>query len=120
MGFAVIAVINGIFIQETFKVAACDDTLMLMQKERAIAVHTKKMNKLFKAADDNTDGVVSLDELKAILEEDSVRNWLAAQDLMASDADVLFDLLRHPDEHGITALSLVKGVAALKGAARSI
>merc|ERR1712046_362523 len=47
LGFSVVAVINGVFIQETFKVANTDDRIMLLQKERAIRVHTKKMTGLF-------------------------------------------------------------------------
>merc|ERR1719502_937014 len=75
MGFAVISVINGIFIQETFKVAACDDTLMLMQKQRAIRVHTKKMKLLFEAADESGDGNLDIDEFREILKKAQVRTW---------------------------------------------
>merc|ERR1719498_9509 len=60
MGFAAIGVINGIFVQETFKVAQGDDTIMLMQKERQIRIHTKKMKQFFAAADDSGDGMLSL------------------------------------------------------------
>merc|ERR1719191_1989783 len=34
IGFSVVSVITGVFIQETFKVATSDDTLMLIQKNR--------------------------------------------------------------------------------------
>merc|ERR1719352_2248153 len=46
-GYAVINVVNSIFVQETFKVAACDDTIMTMQKERAEQIHVKKMSLFF-------------------------------------------------------------------------
>merc|ERR1719379_2527428 len=42
IGFSVVSVITGVFIQETFKVATTDDRIMLMQKERAVKTHTKK------------------------------------------------------------------------------
>jgi len=119
MGFAVIGVINGIFIQETFKVAACDDTLMLLQKQRQLKVHTKKMEAFFKEADESGDGKVDLEEFRAILDTAQVRVWLAAQELDASDADKLFMLL-DKGNGSLTATDLVKGVARLKGGARSI
>lgn len=123
MGFSVIAVINGIFIQETFKVAACDDTLMLMQKERAMLMHLKKMEKLFRAADNNVDGIVDKDEFHQIMDLPQVRHWLEAQDLVTGDADSLFELLDRGhglDHPGLSAKDLVTGVALLKGPARSI
>ena len=39
-------VINGLFIQETFKAAACDDDIMMRQKAREEHVHRKKMMRL--------------------------------------------------------------------------
>jgi len=119
MGFAVIAVINAIFIQETFKVAACDDTLMTMQKERAKKMHSKKMERLFAAADTSHDGAVDEFEFLQVCELPGVRSWLAAQELDASDAHALFSLL--VNESGtLTANNLISGGAKLKGSARSI
>merc|ERR1711908_238447 len=43
IGLSVLAVINGVFIQETFKVAGQDDWLMTVQKERLIRTHSRKM-----------------------------------------------------------------------------
>jgi len=122
MGFAVIGVINGIFIQETFKVAQGDDVIMLMQKERAIGVHTRKMKQLFSAADSSGDGMLSWEEFKAVLEKPSVRNWMAAQEMDATDANKLFQLLvsGKPDGGLLSAEELVQGMSSIKGAARSL
>jgi len=119
MGFAVISVINGIFTQETFKVAACDDTLMMMQKSRAMRMHTKKMQAFFEAADDSGDGFLDKDEFRSILQKPAVRTWLAAQDLDATDADTLYELLE-TGVNGLSAPELVEGVSKLKGPSRSI
>merc|ERR1711983_67735 len=35
IGFSVVSVITGVFIQETFKVATTDDRIMVMSRERA-------------------------------------------------------------------------------------
>jgi len=119
MGFAVIAVINGIFIQETFKVAACDDTLMLLQEQRAEQVLHAKMCGLFEAADRSGDGGVDLAEFRTIMLKPHVRTWLAAQQLDASDADKLFELLDKAGDE-VTVTDFIKGVGRLKGSARSV
>jgi len=119
MGFAVIGVINGIFIQETFKVAACDDTLMMMQTERALKRHAKKMQVFFDAADESLDGTVDLKEFRAILEDPQVKMWLVAHELDASDGDSLF-MLMDKGSHTLTVEDFVLGVSQLKGSARSI
>jgi len=118
MGFAVISVINGIFIQETFKVAACDDTLMMMQTQRATRTHSKKMKVFFDAADTSLDGCVDLPEFRSILENPQVIMWLKAQQLDASDGDSLFMLMDN-GSHKLTVEDFVKGVSRLKGDARS-
>ena len=38
IGFAAVGIINAVFIQETFKVAASDDTVMMRQKARSWAL----------------------------------------------------------------------------------
>ena len=73
VGFAAVGIINGVFMQETFKVAASDDKLMMRQKatgavpfgrclsgqERDRMLHTKKMKTLFEAADESGDGYIA-------------------------------------------------------------
>eukprot|EP00930_Biecheleria_cincta_P021024 TRINITY_DN1566_c0_g2_i1.p1 TRINITY_DN1566_c0_g2~~TRINITY_DN1566_c0_g2_i1.p1 ORF type:complete len:633 (-),score=119.26 TRINITY_DN1566_c0_g2_i1:125-2023(-) len=119
IGFAVVGVVNGVFMQETFKVASSDDRIMLQQKQRDIKKHTKKMQFFLQSADSSGDGVVDKEEFKGILENEDVKAWLAAQELSVGDASNLFALLDDGDGE-LSAEELVKGVARLKGAARSI
>jgi len=119
VGFAVLGVINGVFVQETFKVAATDDTIMVRQKEQAARVHAEKMSCLFREADEDGDGVLSLDEFRNVVADPLVRLWLASMGLDSRDVDTLFRLIDDGDG-GITSEELIVGVARLKGAARSI
>ena len=41
VGFAAVGIINAVFIQETFKVAASDDTVMMRQKVACVATPPK-------------------------------------------------------------------------------
>jgi len=119
VGFAAVGIINAVFIQETFKVAASDDTVMMRQKERDRRLHTKKMQTLFEAADESGDGVIDMEEFRRIFELPEIRTWLSAQDLQVTDPDILFKLLDDGDKQ-LTAEELVRGVDRLKGNAKSI
>jgi hypothetical protein len=119
IGFSVVSVITGVFIQETFKVATTDDKIMLMQKERAMRVHQRKMQALFNYADDSGDGLVDRAEFCKVMDNTGVRTWLAAMELDAPDADSLFALIDVDGDEVITMKELVATVARLKGPARS-
>jgi hypothetical protein len=121
IGFAMLGVVNGIFIQETFKVAACDDHVLLLQKDRETKWIKRKMTALFDLADTSHDGVVDKDELQIILENDQIRKWLATQGLATSDEHIsnFCDLLCENKEE-LTLEDFLRGVDRLKGAARSM
>lgn len=112
-------VVNAVFMQETFRVAATDDVIMLRQKERAVRIHSQKMRLLFAHADASQDGMVSLEEFRQVLSDPDLKTWLGSMDLDSSDVDQLFELLDNGDGH-LSVDELIKGVGKLKGAARGI
>eukprot|EP00930_Biecheleria_cincta_P082756 TRINITY_DN72417_c0_g1_i1.p1 TRINITY_DN72417_c0_g1~~TRINITY_DN72417_c0_g1_i1.p1 ORF type:complete len:611 (+),score=103.49 TRINITY_DN72417_c0_g1_i1:42-1874(+) len=119
IGFGVLGVVNGVFTQETFKVAAADNRIMMRQKERDIKHHTHKMQQLFSAADESGDGLLDIDEFEAVLSHPETKLWLSAQDISFRDPGELFKLIE--DGQGqVTAEGLVMGVARLKGAAKQL
>jgi len=120
VGFAMVRVITGVFLHETFKVAEGNDELMTLQKRRKKERHAAKMRRLLLEADKNQDGQLDLDELKNLFENEEMRLWLAAQELEPNDCETLFYLLDNSNEGVVTYGDLVQGVGHLKGAARSI
>eukprot|EP00440_Ansanella_granifera_P003238 gb/GFBE01003529.1/.p1 GENE.gb/GFBE01003529.1/~~gb/GFBE01003529.1/.p1 ORF type:complete len:281 (+),score=91.17 gb/GFBE01003529.1/:1-843(+) len=122
IGFSVIGVVNGVFMQETFKVAAQDDAIMMRQTENKKKLHVKKMTELFKLADASKDGVLSKDEFVAVIQKGKVKTWLAAQEFAVAlmDPGELFDLLCEGRKELINAEEFVSGVTRLKGQARSV
>merc|ERR1711988_1324441 len=50
-GFAIVTVITGVFMQETFRVAEKDDDLLVMRQTRQTKLYAKKMTRLFSVAD---------------------------------------------------------------------
>lgn len=117
IGYALIAVINGVFLKETFQAADNDDKIMMRNTEKKRHQHIKKMKSLFEAADETGDGVLDQEEFMQVMTDPEIVNWLAAMDLHISDPNMVFDMVQ--EDGGITAEQLVKGVSRLKGSARS-
>merc|ERR1712194_173914 len=121
IGFAGVAIINGVFIQETFKVASSDDVLMVRQRERANRLHAQKMKRLFHEADVvDVDGLISKEEWVSLLLDPQVKNWLGSMELDACDAINVFSLIDTSHDAHLSMEELVAGVSRLRGAARSI
>jgi len=120
MGFAVVKVITGVFLHETFKVAATDDDLMVVQKSRAVAKYRKQMQNVFMKADSDGDGFLNREELSRALAEHKTKTLLSAMDLEVNDTNVLFDFIRPLQSETINLQDLTDGVQRLKGTARSI
>merc|ERR1712137_165287 len=98
IGFAVISVIRGVFLHETFKAASSDDELMVMQKKRAQKKHEKEMMRLFDQANVSSEAGIERAEFRELLRDDTVRVWLAAQDVEVGDGTLLFDLMDDGDK----------------------
>jgi len=119
VGFAIVKVITGVFLHETFKVAAQDDEILIMQKESGNRTMTAKMHAFFIEADESGDGLVSWEEFENIMAQERVRHWLAALDIEVADLVRLFTLLDDGDGT-IGFQELLDGVHQLKGPAKSV
>ena len=120
MGFAVIGVINGVFMQETFKVASTDDVIMVRQKSNAMKLHHQNMSQLFAALDNKGSGQVTRKEFRLLADYPDVKTWLASMDLQTDDMETMFNLMDENNGGSVTLEQLLKGMAKLKGHARSI
>jgi len=120
IGFAVMGVINGVILQETFKVAATDDYIMVRQKKRAGQVSRDKMTDLFMALDESGDGSLEYPEFEIIAQNPDVKTWLASMDIETDDLHTLFKLIDFDGSGSITVEELIARIPRIKGAARSI
>lgn len=120
VGFGMLKVITGVFLKESFTAAEANDTLMVLHKERDMAMHTRKMSEFFAHGDAGGDGLVSWDDFNAILQNEWVKTWLSSMDLDVKDVRLVFELLDSEGDHSLTLQEMTKGFAHLKGAARSI
>merc|ERR1719375_1397961 len=120
VGFAVIGVINAVFIQETFKVANQDNYILMLQRERADANFAQKMKLLFQHADDDGNATLSLSEFHALVNEPAVKVWLSSLGLCTRDTENLFKLIDHDANGELTLKEPITGALVVKGEARSI
>jgi len=120
IGFAVIGVINGVILQETFKVASTDDWVMVRQKKRAGQTMRTKMVKLFDALDQEGDGEINFEEFTIIAEIPEVKAWLASMDVETDDLATLFSLIDEDGSGSITVDEMSDRLPRIQGAARCL
>merc|ERR1711862_1044090 len=99
---------------------AADDDIMTLQKQKAMSRHSQKMQKLLRLADTGGDGQIALEELSDVITRPEVRVWLLAQEIDIRDVEMLYQLLDVSSNGEVSIEELTKGLAYLKGSARSI
>merc|ERR1712137_1521360 len=67
VGFAMVKVITGVFLRETFRVAGMNDELMIVEKARASTKQQQKMQTFLSKIDSSDDGLVQRDEFMTAL-----------------------------------------------------
>lgn len=67
LGFAVLNVVNAVFVQQTMKTASSDEELAFKQKERDVALYTRKVKKLFMTMDSSGDGTINKEEFAKLV-----------------------------------------------------
>merc|ERR1719464_844143 len=68
-GFAVLNVINAVFIQRTMKVAQGNADVMLMQKQKEAETYKRRLKDVFKLMDTSGDGCLTREEVDSMLEQ---------------------------------------------------
>lgn len=120
IGFACIGVINGVFMQETLKVAQNDDIIMMREVAHKERTHARKMKAFFRYADHSKDHVITREEWERVVSGHHAQHWFSAQGLKIKNAEAVFRLLDEDRSNGISMDELIAGVAALQGPAKSL
>lgn len=119
IGLAVVGVMNGVMLQETFKVASTDDLIMVRQKKRAAFVFQTKMKRLFAALDSDNDGFLDYDEFVVIAGHPEVRHWLASMDIETDDLRSLFTLIDLNHTGRISVDDFLQQIPRMRGPVRT-
>eukprot|EP00435_Cladocopium_sp_Y103_P069944 s275_g34.t1 len=97
LGFAVLNIINSVFVQQTMKTASSDEELAFKQKEKEIQAYTRKVKKLFLAMDESGDGNINLQEFSKLVESPKLKFWMDQLELEYFDLLSLFEFLDNGD-----------------------
>mmetsp|Transcript_93379 Transcript_93379/g.166084 ORF Transcript_93379/g.166084 Transcript_93379/m.166084 type:complete len:566 (+) Transcript_93379:43-1740(+) len=119
VGFAVLNVVNAVFVQQTMKVAQNDQEFIIMQKQKAMRSLTTKLKLLFQDLDTSGDGLLTWEEFSVVLTDEKMSALLSSMEIETQDLKSLFELLDSGDGH-IDAEEFASGVLAIKGPAKSL
>ncbi|CAK8995722.1 Voltage-dependent calcium channel type D subunit alpha-1 (DmCa1D) [Durusdinium trenchii] len=119
VGFAVLNVVNAVFVQSTMRVASVDEELVAAEKAKAQAAYTRRVNALFSEADTSGNGALDLEECRRLLDHPQLQLWLHMLELDTPDLVGLFHML--DDGKGEISLDdLQEGLKRMKGVAKSL
>jgi hypothetical protein len=120
VGFAVIEVITGVFLHQTFKVANLDDGILVNENKRETKSQTEKMVRFFQHADADGNGELSPSEFRDILGKDKVQEWLGAMGLDVTNVEKVFGLWDMDGDGSLSPEELIAGALQLKGQAKAM
>jgi len=114
--FAVMKVITAVFISETNRCAASDDELALTKRQRQKEAYGAKLKEVFNELDTQRDGYLSWDEIKRLLDDNLLKDWLQTLEIDTQDLSHLFTILDDGDgrldlNEFTSSLSRVRGPA---------
>jgi len=119
IGFALLNVVNAVFVQQTLKTATCDEELQYRQKQIEVDKYTRKVRQFFKTIDESGDGAITFDEFSQLVESPKLKFWVSQLELEYHDLLGLFEMMDDGDGE-ITLDEFIEGAARLKGGAKSI
>lgn len=119
LGFAVLNVVNAVFVQQTMKTASTDEELAFKQKEKDVALYTRKVKSLFQTMDQSGDGAINLEEFAKLVKSPKLKFWMSQLELEYHDLLSLFEFLDNGDGE-ITLMEFIEGAARLKGSAKAL
>mmetsp|Transcript_41501 Transcript_41501/g.96560 ORF Transcript_41501/g.96560 Transcript_41501/m.96560 type:complete len:734 (+) Transcript_41501:67-2268(+) len=119
LGFAVLNVVNAVFVQQTMKTAESDEELAFRQKQKDSASYARKVKKLFQSMDVSGDGAINLEEFSKLVASPKLKFWMGQLELEYHDLLSLFEFLANGDGE-ITLHEFIDGAAKLRGSAKAI
>jgi len=119
LGFAVLNVMNAVFVQQTMRTAVMDEDLAYKQRQKEIDQYIKKVKTLFQGLDSTGDGSINLEEFSKLVKSDKLAFWMSQLELEYHDLLQLFEFLDNGDGQ-ITLTEFIDGAARLRGGAKAI
>lgn len=106
-------------MKETLHSAANDADMMLEDSERVSKAYQNKIEGLFRLADNDGDGLLTLQEFMETMNLRSVQHYLKVLDVTVNDSRILFDILDDGDGL-VTITEFCQGISKLRGNVKPI
>lgn len=90
--FAMFRIISALFLKDTLTVASMDVEVMIHDKMKEKSIYAQKLLDFFLAADTSGDGMMSLEEFEAILEDERVRTYFSTLELQPHESRQILGL----------------------------
>jgi len=117
--FAVLNVVTGVFCQSALETAENDPDLAVQNLVDRRQEYTEKVRMLFKEMDYDDDGLVTIEELQALIADPTLKAYFAALQIDTDDAWRLFKLIDTDKTGAIDSDEFVWGCMRLKGPAKA-
>eukprot|EP00746_Dinoflagellata_sp_MGD_P020582 gnl/MRDRNA2_/MRDRNA2_147969_c1_seq1.p1 gnl/MRDRNA2_/MRDRNA2_147969_c1~~gnl/MRDRNA2_/MRDRNA2_147969_c1_seq1.p1 ORF type:complete len:489 (+),score=80.21 gnl/MRDRNA2_/MRDRNA2_147969_c1_seq1:173-1468(+) len=118
VSFAMIRVIAAIFLKDTLASAAKDNEKVMAEVNKDPKYVTKIWT-VFCEMDINGDGVISVEELALMLQDDRVRGYLKRVGVVPEEVKGLFELMDDGD-NAISFCEFIAGIMRLKNASKGV
>jgi len=120
--FAVMNVVTGVFVDEAMKISQIDKDIMIEDLRSEQRLQKQDFLDLLASLDENGDGTITREELRAMLAEDEIQRWLAGCDidLDLSNLDSVLEVLDHNKSGRIRPADLFSVLSKITGPARSV
>jgi len=119
VGFAMLSVMQAVFIQQTMKSAQLDEDFMVKQKGREKETYAMKLRNIFKQLDVSGDGELSWEEFNTLVSDNHMKLLMNTLEVDVRDLKTLFLMLQ--DRNGqINSDEFVSGLQRMRGPAQSL
>jgi len=117
--FGVTNVVTSVFVESAIMSAQHYKDLIISAKEREREIAMSHMIQVFSQIDEDNSGFVTADELEYFLEDPNLRKYVAALDINAEDARMMFRLLDRDDSMRVDIHEFCEGCIRLQGQAKA-
>jgi len=117
VGFACVQVILSVFIQQTFKIAALDEEIMIADKKTQGKAYLKNLGHLFDTLDEHGEGIVSKQVFEHMLQNKLTQTWFAAIGVDVADKE-FFELMDTGKGY-IDKSDFIRGIKSTAGLAKA-
>jgi hypothetical protein len=112
--FAVIRVIGAVFITETMKVVADDDTVAALRKKKEQRKYLDRVRFLFTQLDEDDDGYIAYEDFGKLLSDPNLTAKASVLQITSEDVDLLCDYIKGEHEDRVNIEDFISGVKFLK------